>query len=410
MEALLIYGDTERSAALRHEVPLGIIDPFLFIARDGAPPLVLTNALEHERIARVVPDAELVQMNELGRMELIRDGVPRNEVELEVAKRAVERSGVRSFLVPPDLPIAIADHLRAEGFELKVDAAVFEMRRRAKSGAELEGIRRAQKAAEAGMAAAAGVLRGATGNGDRLVSIDGSPLTAEDVRAAIREECAAAGAPAPPDIMVTSVLSGGGHDPGSGPLPAGLPIVIDLWPQDEATGCWADMTRTFVVGEVSAEVEQLREVVRRALETVREATRPGITGRELYDLAAGVIEDAGHPTQRTAAPGETLTHGFYFGLGHGVGLEVHEEPSLGHVGHRAARRGRRARGRAGHRGAAGTRRRALRGPAARDRRRLRDAHGLPVRPDAVASRVRACGAGASSARSRSRSGRPSRSS
>lgn len=329
MEPFLIYGDTERSAALRHEVPLVIGDPFLFVARDGAPPLIMTSALESERIARALPDAELVMTTELGFLDAIRAGTPRDEAELDVVLKAVQRAGVEKARVPPELPVAVADRLRAEGIELVVDAALFETRRRTKSEAELEGIRRAQHAAEAGMAAAAEVLRGASGSGDRLVSEGGSPLTAEDVRSAIRDACAAAGAPAPPDIMVTSMLSGGGHDPGSGPLPHGLPIVIDLWPRDEATGCWADMTRTFVVGDVSPQVAELRDVVRSAIETVRSAARPGVTGRELYDLAAGVIEAAGHPTQRTAAPGETLTQGFYFSLGHGVGLEIHEAPSLG---------------------------------------------------------------------------------
>src|SRR3954463_1171882 len=316
MTALLIYGDTERSAALRHEVPLAIGDPFLFIQNDG-PALIMTNALERERIAQALPDAELLLMNELGFFELIRGGMSRDEAELEVVARAVTRAGVRAASVPPELPVAVADRLRADGVELTVDGSAFEARRRAKNDFELEGIRRAQRAAEAGMSAAAELLRS-----------DG-PLTAEDVRAAIREACAAAGAPAPPDIMVTSLNSGGGHDPGSGPLPYGLPIVIDLWPRDEATGCWADMTRTFVVGEVSPEVAELREVVRSAIEAVREATRPGVTGRELYDLAADAVEAAGHPTQRTAAAGETLTQGFYFSLGHGVGLEVHEAPALG---------------------------------------------------------------------------------
>jgi Xaa-Pro aminopeptidase len=329
MGALLIYGDTERSAALRHEVPLAIGDPFLFVGRDGAPPLIMTSVLESERVARVLPDAELVMMTELGYLDMIRSGTPRDEAELEVVLRAVRQAGVERATVPPEFPLAVADKLRAEGIELEVSAPLFENRRRAKSDAELAGIRRAQRAAEAGMAAAAGVLRDAVEDGDRLVSADGSPLTAEHVRAAIREACAAAGAPAPPDIMVTSLFSAGGHDPGSGPLPAALPIVIDLWPRDEASGCWADMTRTFVVGEVSAEVAELREVVRSAIEAVRSAARPGVTGRELYDLAADVIEAAGHPTQRTAAAGETLMQGFYFSLGHGVGLEVHEAPALG---------------------------------------------------------------------------------
>jgi Xaa-Pro aminopeptidase len=57
--------------------------------------------------------------------------------------------------------------------------------------------------------------------------------------------------------------------------------------------------------------------------------RPGVSGAELHGLACDVFEAAGHPTQRTKAPGETLRHGFYFSLGHGVGLEVHEAPILG---------------------------------------------------------------------------------
>ena len=89
------------------------------------------------------------------------------------------------------------------------------------------------------------------------------------------------------------------------------------------------MARTFVAGRVTDEVAALRDVVCNALEAVRSTARAGITGRALYDVAADIIERAGHPTQRTRAPGENLTHGFWFSLGHGVGLEVHEPPWLG---------------------------------------------------------------------------------
>jgi Xaa-Pro aminopeptidase len=324
---MLLYGDTIRYPALRHEIPLAILDRLLLVARDGRA-FVLTSSLEAERISKVLPDAEVLLIDELGFYELIEGGMSLDEAELETAIRAVARWGIHDVVVPGDLPVAIADRLRDAGVRVDVDVDAVQGRRRVKNPAERAGIRRAQRAAEAGMAVAETLIRGADHDAGRLLN-DGELLTAETVRSEIRAACAAAGAPAPPDIMVTSALSGGGHDPGSGPLPADLPIVVDLWPRDEASGCWADMTRTFVGGDVTDEVATLRDVVREALEAARAAACPGITGGALYDIAAEIVERAGHPTQRTRAPGQRLAHGFYFGLGHGVGLEVHESPWLG---------------------------------------------------------------------------------
>jgi Xaa-Pro aminopeptidase len=327
MPTVLMYGNTMRYPSIRHEVPLEIMDELLFVARDGES-LVLTSSLETKRIADVVPAARQLLLDELGYFELVRDGVPRDEAELRTVVRALQTWDVQEVVAAPDLPVAVADAIRAAGITLTVDGSIVDQRRRVKSAAELAGIRRAQRAAEQGMAAGEALIRAAQPADGRLL-LDGEPLTAETVRATIRSACAEAGAPAPADIMVTSALSGGGHDPGSGPLPADLPIEIDLWPRDELTGCWADMTRTFVGGTVSPEVAALRDVVREALEAARAAARAGVTGRALYDAAADVIEAAGHPTQRTRPPGERLTRGFYFSLGHGVGLEVHESPLLG---------------------------------------------------------------------------------
>ena len=78
----------------------------------------------------------------------------------------------------------MADLLRAAGVELTPNRDFFDGRRRSKVQAELAGIRRAQRAAEAGMAAARDLLRRAEPNGGGLV-VDGEPLTSERVKAAI---------------------------------------------------------------------------------------------------------------------------------------------------------------------------------------------------------------------------------
>jgi Xaa-Pro aminopeptidase len=250
--------------------------------------------------------------------------------------RAAERLGISEALVPGDFPLAVADRLRGAGVKLTVDTPAVEERRRVKAGAELEGIRAAQRAAETAMAAAAAMLAHADAGSDRRLYLAGAQLHAEHVRTALRQTCAAHGADCPADVMISSVLSGFGHEPGSGPLPAGLPIQIDLWPRHEGSACYADMTRTFIVGdptpahaELIAEQERL---VREALEDARRAARPGVTGRELHAATCERFEAAGFRTQRTG-PGEDPTEGFQFALGHGVGLEVHEAPYLGRAGH-----------------------------------------------------------------------------
>jgi Xaa-Pro aminopeptidase len=329
---ILIYGDTVTSAAMRHEVPISIGDPFLYLETDGRR-TVLTNALEDERIARDAPELERMLEDHLGRDELIGSGLSRGEIEREVCVRAVDRLGITQAVVPPDFPIALADRLREGGVSLAPDENVFIDRRRQKSAAEMKGIRRASDAAVAAMGAAAAMLREAEIDGDRLIW-SGQMLTAEAVRERIREVCAQAGAPAPPDIMVKAMgpNPAGGHDPGAGPLPAHTPIEIDLWPRDESTGCWSDMTRAFVRGDISDPIAEIHALVLDAHERVCAAARPGARCSDLYGIACDVFEAAGHPTGRTKAPGEILREGFFFGLGHGVGLEVHEDPSLGRSG------------------------------------------------------------------------------
>ena len=207
--------------------------------------------------------------------------------------------------------------------------------RRAKAAVEVAGIRAAQRAAEAGMAAARDLLRQAAPDGEGALWRGGEPLLAEDVRAALRSACAAHGAACPPDAIVASVWNGTGHEPGHGPLPSGLPIQVDLWPRDEASGCWADMTRTFVVGRPAPEhagvIAEQERLVRAALTRAEGLVRPGITGRELFDATCDRFESAGYPTQRTTERVDEV-EGFQFSLGHGVGLEVHEPPHLGLAG------------------------------------------------------------------------------
>lgn len=117
-----------------------------------------------------------------------------------------------------------------------------------------------------------------------------------------------------------TIVAGGPHGamphavPSHRPLATGEPIIIDMGLI--LNGYCSDMTRTIVLGTPDAETVARFRLVRRAQLAGLAALRPGATGREVDTAARAVIQEAGH--------------GAHFGhaLGHGVGLAVHEAPSL----------------------------------------------------------------------------------
>jgi Xaa-Pro aminopeptidase len=328
---VLIYGDTMRSPELRHEVPVPIPDPFLY-AEKGDRRIVILHSLEIARVREAAPDLEIVPLEELGSDELFTQGRQGWEVTLELALRTCRRLGIEHAAVPESFPIAHADHLRANGIELAVERDLFDNRRRSKNETELRGIRKAQKACEAALDASRELLRRAEPNGAGL-EVDGEPLTCERLKRVIEDVFADHEVEGSDMIVSHGAQTAVGHNMGSGQIAPDEPIVFDLFPRDKATGCYADMTRTYVVGDPSDEVKEWHRLVKEALDTSTAGVKPGVNGRTLYEEVCDIFQRAGYKTQLNKEPGEVLEDGFFHGLGHGVGLEVHELPSMSRIGH-----------------------------------------------------------------------------
>jgi len=324
---VLIYADSIRFAEMRHEVPLGVPDPFLYAERNGTRSVV-ASSFELGRINDVAPDIEALPMEEFGIDELYAQGLTREEIELEVVLRAARRFGIDDAVVPGTFPLELADHLRSNGIQVRADRDLFVQRRRVKNDAELAGIRRAQRAAEAAMDAARELMRSAERQNGSVL-LDGEPLTCERIKLAVEQAFTANGAFADEFIVSHGPQTAVGHDMGSGPIAPDEPVCLDLFPRDRESGCYADMTRVFVVGRPSDELREWHALCKEALDRSVAAVKPGVPGSELHKISCEVFEEHGYPTLRSKEPGEVLRDGFYHSLGHGVGLEVHEEPSLG---------------------------------------------------------------------------------
>ncbi|HKX47580.1 MAG TPA: M24 family metallopeptidase [Gaiellaceae bacterium] len=331
MTDVLVIGATNTSPELRHEIPVDIMDPFLYAEVDGRRVAVVWS-IEGDRISAVDPSLEIIHAETFPIDELVRAGVDLYELSPTNTVRMVESLGLRNARVPAAFPIEHADALRAAGVELIPDQRLFDDRRRRKTPLELEGIYRASRAAEAGMAAIASLLaRSEAGDGGRLV--DGEPLTCELLREAAKEAFTAAGCRGDDLIAAHGPQSAEGHSHGSGRVSNDDVLVCDLFPRDAESACYSDMTRTFTVGAPDPEIETWHRQTRDALELARELVRPGANGPELFKAVCGHYERLGHPTNLSKPEGTVLREGFNHSLGHGVGLEVHEAPSLGKSGH-----------------------------------------------------------------------------
>jgi Xaa-Pro aminopeptidase len=310
-----MFGDTLRSADLRHVVPIGLGDPLIYAERDGRR-TVFTYSIEVPRVGEL-DGLEVVPYEQLGLDELHAEGLTTREAMLELLLRACSSLGLEEAVVPDGFPLAAADALRAAGVSIGTDAALFATRRRVKTAVELEGIRRAQAATQLAMRTMGDAVR------------DGGEISSESLREAARRETAGAEVFFEYMIVAHGAQSASVHNAGSGRIGPGEPIVVDLGVRDERSGAWADMTRTFCVGEPPDELVAYQRVCLEALEHVKPLVRPGANCAELHREADAVIADAGYSTLLTKEPGTVLENGFFHSLGHGVGLEIHEPPSLG---------------------------------------------------------------------------------
>ncbi|HEX2120666.1 MAG TPA: M24 family metallopeptidase [Thermoanaerobaculia bacterium] len=109
------------------------------------------------------------------------------------------------------------------------------------------------------------------------------------------------------------------------PVRPSVPIVLDIFPVDRASGYFFDMTRTFCVGPVPGALRRLHDDVLEAFTRARDAMRPGTPAKRYQALVCDFFEAKGYATTRSDP--KTLT-GYVHSLGHGVGLEIHEQPSF----------------------------------------------------------------------------------
>jgi Xaa-Pro aminopeptidase len=300
-------------------------DPFLTLY-DGEVHLLFKRSLEYGRATREAEAATVERFVDYEYDSLVEPHGHREATD-RVRAAFLRAYDVERVAVPPRFPTATADALREQGIDVVIDHDdAIETVRATKTETEIEHVRTAQRANEQAMAAAEELIRGASvDDEDRLIH-DGEVLTSERVKEEIEVTLLREGCALDETIVACGADAADPHDRGSGPLLADEPIIVDIFPQDKATKYHADMTRTFLVGEADETLREWFEVTDQARQAAIDAVQPGVTGEAVHEVVCDIYEDAGFTTLRSDERAET---GFIHSTGHGVGLAVHEQPSIG---------------------------------------------------------------------------------
>jgi Xaa-Pro aminopeptidase len=281
-----------------------------------ASPLEIDRARAESRVGRVLSlkEARYEDRGEYGSLPT-------------VAARLLRERGLAEARVSPRLPAGYLEALRETGIEVEVDASLFEAERRHKRPDEAEAIRQAQQAAEAAMTeiirhlAAADVREG-------MLWTDGRPMTTEWLSARGSLVLGELGFACPDMVIAGSPDNAMPHFRGAGQIRSGAPVIIDIFPVGRAHHYHGDLTRTVVAGDIPDEFRRMHAATLQALDAAIEMIRAGVPARDVHHAACQVLVDRGYGTTTAGYEGNPDRPVMNHGTGHGVGLDVHEEPGL----------------------------------------------------------------------------------
>jgi Xaa-Pro aminopeptidase len=307
----------------------------IIVCRPGASPFLLHAGMERDYAEAT--GFERAEYGDFGYSKMLVEEPSTLRAYARLVERVLDRTGVTEgpVLIGGTMDIGRGHHILNRIQELlpklelaeDTDPGLFLKARLTKDADEVEATRAVARVCRQAYERIAAIIRGGRLEGKKLKDAAGW-VTIGRLRAEVRRVFFEAGLEEPHgNIIAMGRDAGVPHNIGNDAdvLEEGKPIVIDLFPAQGGGGYYFDVTRTICVGRAPAELKELHGLVREAVDRTVETIRVGASGRSYQDRVCDLFESRGHKTIRQD---ERLDEGYVHGLGHGIGLEVHERPNL----------------------------------------------------------------------------------
>jgi len=333
-DALVVVGPASHNPDMTYFTGSIHLSDGILVKPVGRPPVLYCASMEREEAASSGLRTEVLDV-----LRFFREaGGEALEAEARMLAHALSGNGVRGRVayagrkdVGQALEAARLCEARVPGLQLvgrERWSSPLLRTRATKDPSEIERIRQTGRTTVEVVGRVAELLTSCAAPRGFLVGRDGQPLTVGAVKRRIRLWLAELGAEDPEGtIFAVGRDAGIPHSAGRDdqPIPVGRSIVFDIFPRGAGGGYFYDFTRTWCLGHAPVEVEAAYAQV---MEVYRDCSRryvAGAVGRDIQQFACERFEAMGHPTQLSQPSG---TDGYVHGIGHGLGLDVHEPPAF----------------------------------------------------------------------------------
>ncbi|NKB25847.1 MAG: M24 family metallopeptidase [Kiritimatiellae bacterium] len=318
--SILLIRTPVEASNLRYVTGSSAPDPAVFLQR-GKHKYLVVSVLELGRAKQTTSGIHIVTPQDICSSKKKRRDLS------EWALALLKQQKIKKVWVSDFFPLGIAKKLEHAGIQVVVSTRPLFPNREIKTDDEIKHIQQVQKICVKAMRKAIETLQQSSIDSSGYLRNGKHYLTSEHIRTCIemvllKHDCNAT------DTLVACGRQGADpHERGSGPLQAGKPIVIDIFPQHKEHGYWGDITRTVIKGPASDELKKMYNTVRAAQTAALKKVKPGVQCDTIHKEVIRVFEDKGYKTKVTTDQAE----GFIHSTGHGVGLDIHEAPLVGPV-------------------------------------------------------------------------------
>lgn len=318
---LLMVASSEADQNMYYATRFLVPDDFVYFRIRGRG-FALMSDLEVDRARKEAAVDEIVSISDLAGAFAKKEG--RRPGYIELIGWFAKNKKAKKFQVPENFPLYYADELRKQGLSISVRNDPFFEERTIKNAKEVKAIETAIGKVEIGMADLVQVLKKSKIKGNK-VYFEGAPLTSERLRARLnitllKQNCVGARA-----IIACGKHAVDPHDEGSGPILANQSIIFDIFPRDLTSRYHADFTRTLVKGKASPKLKAMYQAVAEGQDIAFKMLKPGVDAGTVHAAIQKRFEELGFKTGNING----RMQGFFHGTGHGLGLDVHEQPRVG---------------------------------------------------------------------------------